>query len=450
MAVLWVLVLCLVAAVWWLRRKGRERHAYVVVLGDFGRSPRMQFHAASLARHGFHVHVIAYAGSKPHDHVASNQHITMHALREPKRLPPGTARALFLLYAPIKVVYQLVQLMAYLLLLPTPSHILVQNPPSIPTLACVWVASTVRGARGVVDWHNFGYTILAMNLGSKSPVVRIHEVFESFFGAMCHAHLCVTNAMKEWLGTNWAIRAVTLYDRAPSFFGRLDVSDSHKLYVKLSAENGGVFGPPDANIFTMVDASGTPKERADRPALVVSSTSWTDDEDFGVLLAALEGYEERKKAGATLPDIVCVITGKGPNRAKYEARIKARAMKHVTIHTMWVSAEDYPRLLGAADLGVSLHWSSSGLDLPMKVVDMFGCGLPVCAVNFNCLHELVQDGKNGLVFRDTPDLLQCLLTLLEDFHQGAAKLQKLREGVAEFQKVRWDESWDKNALPLFS
>lgn len=34
----------------------------VVVLGDLGRSPRMQYHALSIADHGGHVHLVGYRG----------------------------------------------------------------------------------------------------------------------------------------------------------------------------------------------------------------------------------------------------------------------------------------------------------------------------------------------------------------------------------------------------
>ena len=39
-----------------------EKCVCIVVLGDIGRSPRMQYHALSLARSGFFVNIVGYGG----------------------------------------------------------------------------------------------------------------------------------------------------------------------------------------------------------------------------------------------------------------------------------------------------------------------------------------------------------------------------------------------------
>lgn len=91
------------------------------------------------------------------------------------------------------------------------------------------------------------------------------------------------------------------------------------------------------------------RQNSDRPALVISSTSWTADEDFGILLEAIKVYEKSAQEIDTLPYIVFIITGKGPMKAHYEAKIKQTKLRKVRIVTKWLSNEDYPRLLGNSD-----------------------------------------------------------------------------------------------------
>ena len=91
-------------------------------------------------------------------------------------------------------------------------------------------------------------------------------------------------------------------------------------------------------------ADNTVKYRHDRPILIISSTSWTADEDFSILLKAAQMCD--KVEDETFPKLLFVITGKGPLKEKYEKEISKMSMRRVRIITMWLSAEDYPLLLG--------------------------------------------------------------------------------------------------------
>ena len=65
------------------------------------------------------------------------------------------------------------------------------------------------------------------------------------------------------------------------------------------------------------------------------------------------------------------------------------------------------------------------------------------------LHELVKDGKNGLVFSSSEQLARQLSSLFAKFPTDTSELDRLRRGVQEFLSVRWADSWRQHALPLF-
>ncbi|KAJ5261052.1 hypothetical protein N7478_011647 [Penicillium angulare] len=183
--------------------------------------------------------------------------------------------------------------------------------------------------------------------------------------------------------------------------------------------------------------------------VLVSSTSWTPDEDFSILIEALLQYSALATSQSDLPEILAIITGKGPQKEMYLQEIRsleaAGKLGKVTIRTAWLSMSDYAKLLASASLGVSLHTSSSGVDLPMKVVDMFGAGLPVVGWDrFEAWPELVTEGVNGMGFGSSNELSEQLVQLFGD----DKKLEALREGAQKESTRRWDDEWDPIAGKL--
>ena len=96
--------------------------------------------------------------------------------------------------------------------------------------------------------------------------------------------------------------------------------------------------------------------RSKRPSdtieyLLVSSTSWTEDEDFSILLDALVKFDtamrtrEVESKGKCI-SILMIITGKGPLQKDYMAQISRMNLHFVRIKTAWLTPEDYPLLLG--------------------------------------------------------------------------------------------------------
>jgi len=288
----------------------------------------------------------------------------------------------------------------------------------------------------IIDWHNFGYSILALRLGDAHPLVWLSRLYERTFSRSAAAHFTVTNAMANILRRDYSIRSpvIPLHDRPASSFHPIDVAQRLTFLRDL----------PET-------ASRMDEFEKGKLKLVVSSTSWTPDEDFSLLLEALKSYSElATTTHPHLPEILAIITGKGPQKADFIAQIKnldaEDKLEMVDIRTAWLSNEDYASLLGAADLGVSLHMSSSGVDLPMKIVDMFGAGLPIVGWgNFEAWPELVKEGENGMSFGSASELQDILIGL---FGGDEKKLQTLKAGAMMEGRQRWDDEWDPIAGKL--
>lgn len=493
----------------------RRLNAAVVVLGDIGRSPRMCYHAHSLAtRLNYDVTIVGYLDTLPHSVIHDNPNIKYSPLAAPpdclSTLPEGVQLPLKFIWTFLVLLWTLLFRVSFCLDL-----ILMQNPPALPTMIVCWLTSRFKGSKFVIDWHNYMWSVLRDkygfdNLKFSSPIdndsankslakeatsrkkmskedyrfaagpirkkksvgekrekkslrmryVELVHQWEGWFGRRADAGLCVTSAMRDDLSRQWNVPAAVFYDRPPSWtFGHVSDVDKHELFLRLGNQPGGsVFAADttaDSTRFTIRDGDSI-QLREERPLIVVSSTSWTSDEDFSILLDAVVKYNEvarlsrAEDAKNRLPSLLLVITGRGPMKEYYLEKIARLNLDNIEVLTPWLEPEDYPRMLAASDIGVSLHTSTSALDLPMKVVDMFGSGLPVLAKRFACIGELVEEGQNGRLF-DTPlELSQQLLTLATGFPQHCHALKTMAEYVRDVGLPSWEDNWEAHAQSILA
>ena len=460
--------------------KPGDNHIQILVLGDIGRSPRMQYHAISFAKHGRKVDIVAYKGkdqilgalfltvslanrmhsvraeTSRHPDLIGNERVSLYALApQPEWIAWGTLP--FFLNIPCKVMQQFWTLL-YTMMWATPaaqwiiiqvssegakrtSHTMdlltwPQNPPSIPTFHVALLVSWIRGSKVVIDWHNYGHTILAQKplYAILVPFYRWYEIFLGKF--LGNVNLAVTDAMaRELRGARFNLKnpVHTLHDRPAHLFQPITSRKAREEFLSRLPQTKSHF-----------------KDIMDgHMRLIVSSTSWTPDEDFSMLIEALVSYANPHEGDGTSEPpspILAIITGKGPEKEKYVEMIKQMQeggrLPGVKILTAWLSNREYASLLASADLGISLHKSSSGVDLPLAVVGMFGAGLPVAAYSaFESFGELVKEGENGCGFETADQLKNIFGRLFSE--EGQDELAKLKRGAIKEGSLRWDEEWDR-------
>lgn len=405
----------------------------VVVLGDLGRSPRMQYHALALAVNDGSVDLIGLEGTPLHARLTTEPRVHTHRLRDGFDSRTAGGRRRYVWLSALRAIAHAGRLLTTLLRVPKPHVILVQNPPASPTLWVAWTVARLRGARLVVDWHNLSHAILAVTLGEQHRAVRSLRRSERRWGRRADAHLAVSSELAQWLRREWGIQAKVLYDRPPAVFAKPSLEAANELWQRLAR---------DLNLGTR------------RIPLVVCPSSWTPDEDFDLLLEALERTERllhpaRTNGEIVNPAIAVLMTGRGALREDFEKRLSRRHLAAVAARTVWLEPGDYPTLVGMADAGLCLHQSASGLDLPMKLADFRGAGVPVCAYDYApVLHEALTPGHDGVTFDDPGDLAAILVALARGDVSAVPLFAASRTWLAANVPERWEDHWEAVARPL--
>lgn len=380
----------------------------VLVLGDIGRSPRIVNHIVELAENSpSTVDVICYRDtSLPPSLEKLNIRVSSLSswLLSIVRVLPG------FLYVMTRFWVEALQIFYLLFFRANKRYgcILVQNPPSFHIMMVLHIYKVIKSSCIIIDIHNYGYTIYQ----TRNPLVRkVLKFLEIFWLKLTgNGYLTVSQAMAKDVQDHWRLNnVVVLYDKPnKSVFRPISLLEKHyflEKFVEFVVDRHETF-------FTRLEGD-TIVEKKNRPLLLLSNSSFSIDDDYESLLQALQMYDERLKTRK----LVLVMSGQGPCKQNWQRRFERTHFNNINVIFKWFEAKDYPLIVASADYGICMHNSTSGVDLPIKILDLQSCKVPVLAYEYSStIREQVTEGKNGYLFRSSADLSDLLTRVASGTH----------------------------------
>ncbi len=477
----------------------------VIVVDEIGKCPRIIYHTRSLIRGGCKVDLCGYESSNDvNSNINTNSilsELKLHKNLHIHYLPINFYK--FPFFSTIKNFFSL-NLHLYKLLynLRGSDFILLQNPPSFPILSIIrfYVLFVSRSTRVIIDWNDFDYIKTNQKLNSASsskklytkPLIKFIEYYEWIFGK-AFIHLTTSITMGHFLRHHFGVsgrRIIPLNDRPIDDFQPLSIEKIDDFFNYLKQNN-------DVELNSLFKNFN--KKNGDK--LITTSlitdlnTNLNDEiENFNVLIKGLKIYDDESQLQSKLkklPNLLIIIFYNNNNYIDYEKQINLQDFKNITIKFLNSSLNEnsktistkknlnykkYLKILSLSDLYISFYKSFNGINIPIDLINISGCGIPIISIsflnknykkkslNYLSISELIKDNINGIIikqkFNDNDndndnDILNLSVDLSNNLENLLSKksktkfLKKLKLGSIRESTIRWDEIWLSKIGPMF-
>ena len=139
-----------------------------------------------------------------------------------------------------------------------------------------------------------------------------------------------------------------------------------------------------------------------------------------------------------IPDVKFVLLGDGPEMMKLQDIVKKQNLKSNVIFKGWIDRKQIPQEISNASVAIGPLKRTTVTEnaLPIKVLEYMASSLPIIALDSTLPADVLQNGKNGYFVKNSGDLADKIIQLLQE----PKLVKKMSENSLEMvQKFSWQK-----------